>query len=125
MECPASVSEETPYLTDNSFVADVYENAVLFVPDGSENAYAAAQGWKNFKNIQPVSQASVDEWTLDNLSVTVSEDMLVINGAEGKSASVFTTDGMKIYEGTDSRIALPASGIYIVRIGKATFKIAR
>lgn len=125
VECPASVSEETPYLTDNSFVADVYENAVLFVPDGSENAYAAAQGWKNFKNIQPVSQASVDEWTLDNLSVTVSEDMLVINGAEGKSASVFTTDGMKIYEGTDSRIALPASGIYIVRIGKATFKIAR
>ncbi len=38
------------YLTSQ----EVYDSCVLYVPEGSENAYYAADGWKNYKNIQTI-----------------------------------------------------------------------
>ena len=38
-------------LPDNAFADEVYNNAVLQVPNGAMPLYKAASGWKNFKNI--------------------------------------------------------------------------
>ncbi|MCR4835169.1 MAG: leucine-rich repeat protein [Bacteroidaceae bacterium] len=50
--------------TSSNWVADsqVYESCTLYVPKGSEEAYAAAEGWKDFKNIV----AMTDENTGDD-----------------------------------------------------------
>ena len=36
----------------NPFTTNVYNNCTLYVPEGSENAYYVADGWKNFKKIE-------------------------------------------------------------------------
>lgn len=125
VEKNASTSIDIPSLTDNCFTADTYADATLFVPDGTEQIYAMADGWKNFKTILPISQANIDEINSDNISVNISGDNLIISGAEGKPIEIYKPDGLKIYEGKENIINLPSSGIYIVRIGKSIFKVAR
>ncbi|MBR1415530.1 MAG: leucine-rich repeat protein [Prevotella sp.] len=44
-EEPAAIQEET-------FDGQTYEDATLYVPEGSKEAYQAAEGWNRFNNIQ-------------------------------------------------------------------------
>lgn len=125
VEKDAASAADTPALSDDSFTAVAYEEAILYVPDGSEQYYAESEGWKNFKTILPVSQAGTDGIESDFISVRVSGSSLIVSGSEGEEIDVYKADGMKIYEGNDSVINLPSSGIYIVRVGKNTFKVAR
>ncbi len=48
--------------TSSNWVADsqVYESCTLYVPKGSEEAYAAAEGWKDFKNIVAIPDEIID-----------------------------------------------------------------
>ena len=46
------VKWSTPIEFDSYFDYDVRENATLYVPKGSLEAYKAAYGWEDFKNIQ-------------------------------------------------------------------------
>jgi|GEM_PF-3392950 hypothetical protein len=124
--CEANATDEyIVYLSDDSFTPETYQDAILYVPDGSIEYYAQAPGWKNFKNIHPISQASVEGVDNDIVSINVSGSSLIVKGAEGKSVEVYRVDGLKIYEGKENIINLPSSGIYIVRIGKSIFKVAR
>lgn len=124
--CEANATDEyIVSLSDDSFTPETYQDAILYVPDGSIEYYAQAPGWKNFKNIQSISQASVEGIGSDIVSVNVSSNSLIVRGAEGKVVEVYRADGLKIYEGKENIITLPSSGIYIVRIDKSIFKVAR
>lgn len=47
------VKSETPiFIFYNVFDSRLYNNATLFVPEGSFTAYKNAEGWKNFNNIR-------------------------------------------------------------------------
>ncbi len=44
---------QTPIeINDNAFAEVTYSDAILLVPGGKRQAYASAQGWRKFKNIQ-------------------------------------------------------------------------
>ena len=46
----------TPFaFEDNVFTDEVYNNAIVLVPDASTISYRNTAGWKNFKNIHPIS----------------------------------------------------------------------
>ena len=62
-------------IAENNFEKSVYDNAVLFVPKASENAYSSLDGWKNFKNRDisdivfadsKVKSLCVGNWDLDS-----------------------------------------------------------
>lgn len=45
------VESKRPAATKNNVAYGIYDNCTLYVPEGSENAYYVAEGWKEFENI--------------------------------------------------------------------------
>ena len=72
------------------------EKCVLYVPDGSVNAYKAAEGWSEFKQIQPITA-------------------LGINGLcqDGRTFDVYNLQGRKVLNDANNLDGLPR-GVYIV-----------
>ena len=85
------------------FTENVFNNAMLYVPDGAVDTYRAADGWKLFKNI--CIDDAVDPITLDKTN-------------EFKDRIIYDTMGRKVE--TES-IEQLAPGLYI--IGGSTFLI--
>ena len=109
------------------FDVATYENAVLYIPKGSLDAYRTAEAWKNFVNIVEyfgvdggVESAIVD----GRVSVTVSGGQIIVEGAsDGAVVDVYNIAGQRVYSGTATSIALDR-GLYIVRVAGSTFKVA-
>ena len=81
------------------FAPEVYVNATLYVPAGSEEAYRTAPVWKEFRNILAIGSDAVETVEMDSVSA---------------EAEYFTLDGRK----TES----PAEGEIVIRRqnGKST-----
>ena len=45
------VESKRPAISDKYLASYIYETCTLYVPEGSENAYYVAEGWKEFENI--------------------------------------------------------------------------
>ena len=64
---------ETPFeIKSDVFYSDIYDNAILFVPDNAVETYRNTAGWSNFRNIQGLSTPT--------LYTVISKDS--INGSE-------------------------------------------
>ena len=90
-----------PEMTDDAFTSTTYENATLYVPDDAIEAYAAAEGWRNFKTV------------LGGVGATTIADAPI--------SDVYTIQGVRL--GAD--ITNLAPGIYIVRRGSKVEKIIK
>ena len=116
----------TPPMT-NSFSNKQYLNTKVYVPEGSLAAYQADEIWKNFWNIQegePTGISSVGVTT--EQSVKVENGNIVIDDATGL-VCVYTVGGTLVKSvKANGRvdIALPGSGVYIIRVNNKTTKIA-
>ena len=75
-----------------NFDGNVYQNAQLVVPVGMADTYAAAEGWKNFRNI------------VDENGTAASIDNIV---EDFEDAEYYTIDGMRIQE--------PVKGVNIIK----------
>ena len=103
-----------------------YENAVLYVPKGSLEAYRTAYVWSNFLNIVEYSgsEGGVAGVAGDGVSVTVSGGNIVVEGAdEDAVVDVYNIAGQRVYSGAVKPVALDR-GLYIVRVAGSTFKVA-
>ena len=78
---------------------------ILYVPEGSVDAYRAAPVWKEFKNILPIKTAT---------------EIKGIEQTDGEPFDVFTLSGQKVKSKATSLDGLP-HGIYIVK-GKKVIK---
>ena len=88
---------------------DVFEGVdkntcILYVPEGSVDAYKAAAGWKEFKNILPI-KTSTRIYGIE---------------ADGEVFDVYSLSGQKVKSKTTSLDGLPR-GIYIIN-GKKVIK---
>ena len=90
------------------FSLATYRNATLFVPDESLEAYQTADGWKHFVKIVPMSQSGVESIFSPSDSVPGLSEI-----ADDTVISVFTTEGVKVYEGYKGGFT-PTSGLYLV-----------
>ncbi len=100
----------------------------LYVPIGSKAAYAAADEWKDFENIEEIDMTSVPESEEATLMISTDVDGITITGAEpGASITVYTATGTKLLTlpvtGDEQRIALPGGGLYFVKVGSKTMKV--
>lgn len=109
-------------LGTNAFVTKTF-NGKLYVPKGCVEAYKAADGWKNFKNILEDTSGAEIESEAEAVTVSASGRDILIEGAAGLAVEVYNLAGQRIYAGSDSRISGLASGPYIVLVNGRSFKV--
>ena len=106
---------------------EAFQNAVLYVPQGCRNAYLSADVWRNFAVIVDDGTTDIEETVSDggSVSIELTVDGFIINGAdENTVVEVYTLDGRMSYRGVGSSISGLAKGMYIVKVGGRSFKIA-
>ena len=79
-------------IEENNFFEDVYTNAILHVPAGTESLYANTEGWKNFKKIKEDATGSIPDVNLlvedvsignsnsADLTISINNDGSILNG---------------------------------------------
>lgn len=105
-----SMSTLPAEIKDTTFSNDTYSGAQLFVPKGTAQYYAAADGWKKFKNIIEKDFSGVTEIEKDD-------------AAEGASVTVVDLQGRGVYAGSRAGMPALAPGIYVMRTGEKVRKI--
>ena len=124
-----SLGRIPPTIADDFFSVDQYNDATLYVPEGAMQAYMEAPGWRFFYNIMeglPTGISQVES-TTDGMTVTADNGCIVISNAHGL-VNVYDVSGVLINsanaEGNDLRIAVPGHGMYVVKAGGKTQKVA-
>ena len=117
-----------PAIADDFFSIAQYKNTMLYVPEGASDKYKKAQGWQNFCNIveeklpTDISQAESQA----KMNVTAEDGGIMVRNAKG-AIQVYTSTGLLIKNTTangDVKITVPDNGVYIVKAGGKTVKIA-
>ncbi len=108
------------------FDEEVYNNAVLYIAKIAEDAYATADGWKEFKNIVTTGSSMVEdidvEKVIDNISIVNGE--IVVKGAEDVQIAVYNIDGSMIYQGKNRPVAVANKGVYVIIVNNKAYKVA-
>lgn len=103
-----------------AFDSEVYENAILYVPNAALEAYKAADGWKEFNNIIGIG-SGVDEIGQEAaFSVTATDGGVEV--VSDKAVEIFDAAGVKVYSGAAGTITLPG-GFYVIVSGAETVKV--
>ena len=112
---------------DNTFDDVCYKDAILYVPKNTKSEYQSTCIWKKFSNIIEKDFEFVEDVSADgrDIRVAVRDGQVEVSGADAsEEVKVYGMGGMEIYRGTDSTIALPTKGVYIVKVAGRTFKVA-
>jgi len=108
-----------------TFDPAVTKTCKLYVPKGSKAAYAAADGWKDFKNIIEMSPTSIGSINKDAVSIHSNPNGISVESNEMIPVVVYSVAGQKVYESNiqgNMQINLN-KGIYIIKTGEAANKI--
>ena len=129
MECKKleemTVKAKTPPILDNLVFAQVpVANVTLTVPKGSKAAYAAAPVWKEFKQI---GESTVGNVALPEARIYAAGGRLYLTLQTAAPVGIYTLNGVLVRTFTapagETTVALP-QGVYIVRVGERTEKVA-
>ncbi len=93
-----SLIENPKDIIENAFSPDLYNNASLFVPDGTMDKYKACTGWKKFVWIEEGTPTGIKTTTKDSREKTIH----------------YSIDGKPIAE--------PQKGVNIVRMSDGSVK---
>ena len=127
-----SLSAIPPQANTYCFEAFDKTACTLYVPQGSLEAYKAADGWKDFVNIVEEGSSAIQETGADAMGQTVitacGDGIVVENLPAGTAVTVYTLSGTVVYEGVASgsrtELTLPAGHLYLVKCGATVTKIA-
>ena len=90
----------------------------VHVPAESLSAYQAADGWKEFTNLQAISGTAIDTPSMPE-SISIQGGML--HNPQGLTVSIYDLTGRLVYSGNATTVELPA-GIYVVSCNGASRK---
>lgn len=100
-------------------------DATLYVPQGSIEAYKAADVWKEFANIVEYDATAIEDVTDDAPAFELTAGGIQLTAAEGKAVAVYSVGG-ELVEKFDSyaneEIVLDKS-VYILRVGGKAVKV--
>ena len=112
------------YYSNDRFSEDTYNNAMLYVPTGRGFKYVITDGWKKFKNIEEMD-SGVEDVVGEEAVIRVVDGGIVIDGvAADAPVEVYDMTGKAVYSGAAAEIPSMSRGIYIVRIGSKSVKVA-
>lgn len=125
--CQSTIPAKLKYGNDYYFITfgqNTYDNAVLYVPAGCKKKYEEADGWKKFRKIDEMD-AGVEETVGEDMAVRVVNGSIVIDGVEDScTIEVYDMTGKIVYNGAAADIPNMPRGIYVIRIGGKTVKVA-
>ena len=111
--------------SNNAFSEETTRNATLYVPNGCRDKYAAAEGWKEFFNIVEMRESGIEGVDNEDVDIRVVDGSIVIDGAAADATvEIYDTTDKMMYRGSAGEIPSMPSGIYIVRIGGNSVKVA-
>ena len=110
------------------FSDKVYENAILYVPRETVDAYRSVKPWSDFANIVEARYSGIADTPGSEMTVKVIDGAIVIEGGNGTASApvveVYSADGGCVYRGTDSSIGGLGRGVYVVKVGGTVQKVA-
>jgi hypothetical protein len=119
-----SATPATIYVWD--YDNNIYKNTTLYVPQGSLEAYKAADGWNKFVNIVEFDPTGIEDVKEDVApAFEITDGGIKFIDAEGKAVVVYSTAGAvleKIDSYAGEEITLD-KGVYIVRVGDKAVKV--
>lgn len=119
---------EVPVECNPMFHDQVLQDAVLYVPSGTIEAYKQVVPWKNFQHIEEMNFSSVDKIEDNNngsLHIAVNNRTLTIDGIGAQeSITLYDMQGQIVYNGTSHTVEGMTPGMYIVKAGSRTIKIS-
>ncbi len=117
--CRANVP---PTITSNDVFENVGSDVEVYVPCASLVDYMIAYGWNyfdssNFKCIEDL--VNVNESISENIkdAISISEKLITVNGKDPSDIRVYNTAGQPVSN------PVPASGVYVVKIGGEAVKV--
>ena len=119
---------EEPLECEPEFTSEVLVNATLYVPTGTVDAYSSTFPWSEFINIEERDYSGIADTPQSEVTVKVIDGAIVIEGGDGTASApvveVYSAGGLCIYRGTDSSIGGLPHGVYVVKVGDVTQKVA-
>lgn len=111
-----------------SFYSEILNEATLYIPIGTLDAYKNSFPWKNFKNIQEMDFSGISGTITDNngtMQISVNKGTLTIDGIENcGSITIYDMQGRIAYTGTSHTIEHLLPGLYIVKAGSQIAKVS-
>ena len=91
----------------------------VFVPAASLAVYKAADGWKEFTNLQAISGTAID---IPSMLESINIQGGTLHNPQGLTVNIYDLTGRLVYSGNATTVELPA-GIYVVRCNGASCKV--
>lgn len=119
----------TPPAINGTSIISNNNEATLYVPKGSYNAYWLALGWGDFKTIKetgvedPTSNETVT--SMDGIECSVYENRIIFHTNQVEAIQVYTLSGQILFDQCVhgyKEITLP-KGLYVVKAGNQTAKV--
>lgn len=108
----------------SSYILYWYQKRVtLYVPYGSGEAYRNADGWKGFKDVVELEKSGIEDVDSgSDVTIKVVDGRLIVAGCD--QVTVYNMLGAQVYAGHPEGLESMSPGMYIVRAGKTTVKVA-
>ncbi len=113
----------TPPQMAGNFPGEIWETAILYVPEASLDEYKANSRWKRIKDMRPFDFASVTAVSDDVLTPSITVENGVLSVTNASEMSVYTVAGSLIYSGPAKTVDNLPAGIYVVKAGDEVAKI--
>ena len=111
-----------PVLGEVGSFSGVDNTIPVYVPAGSTEAYAMADGWNYFTDYRAMESSGIGTPSLAEC-VTVAGGEVRLHLADNPGTHVYDLQGRLVLSTTACRFALPP-GIYIIKVGDDTVKVA-
>ena len=119
---------DEPLECEPGFEETVYENATLYVPVGTTDAYRSVSPWDKFINIEEKDYSGIAGTPQSEVTVKVIDGAITVEGTDGTASApvveVYSAGGVCVYRGTDSSIGGLGHGVYVVKVGGTVQKVA-
>ena len=130
-ECPSiekvySLNKVAPVMAKSGegesvfFDNDVYENATLYIPEGSLVSYTGTGDWGKFINVVQGDNLAVENVENTKAAVIVKDGAIVLPA--GMHADVYDMTGRLVYSGNDGVIGV-RQGMYVVKVNGSVTKV--
>lgn len=124
-----SLNTTPPEIVESTFTDATYNNATLYVPTGCRNIYWLNLYWENFFEIKEKDfPTGITKPTVDgNEQAFEVVDGKIRFNKDGEAVYIYSIDGTTVYNGVSQRgqtVDVPTRGIYIIKTGGSSTKVA-